>query len=136
MQFNIGMYPDKLRIGMGFNSSRAKFGDPEAVEKARSCFADVIEEQRKRFEDFVRRDSLEIEGSSVATEQVVDRLLELLRDFDEDWVFVGRLLKPNTDKDKKILESTVALKKTIESIFCGFRPFWEQTQLRAKELGT
>jgi len=140
MQFNIGMFMGHaenicyLRVGIGFNFTRARFGDPEAVGRAYTCFVSIVGREPK-FSDFVRRGCLEIEWyyskapklQYTPTDRVVPQLTKLSEVHECEWIFIGRLLRRGIDRAS--LEDPVKLKEIIQSVFCGFRPLWEKTQL-------
>lgn len=120
---------------LGFELTRKKGGDPTIVGLAYACFTNVIRRGLEEFNRFVRDNLLEVEwfpanGNDlefVPTGRVVQWLLEPPP--KPLWIFVGRLLRRGTDT--MILENPVQLKHVIESVFKGFRPIWEQTQIMA-----
>lgn len=134
-QYNIGLFPTYLRVGLGFEFTQKKGGDPNIVGLAYACFKNVIDQDSEGFRQFVHENLLEVEWELsvgnpklVPTEQVVQWLRQPPQ---ASWVFVGRLLRRG--KDTMILEDPLQLKHTIESVFNGFRPIWEQTQIMAKK---
>jgi len=137
-QFNFGFHPTHVRIGLGFEFSKRKGGDPTVVGLAYACFVNVIRKDLDGFRRFVERNSFEVEWYGgqplsfqiIPTERVVDCLLNLLP--EPSWVFVGRLLRRGTDA--LVLEDEGRLAEVIREVFCGFRPIWEQTQIMAHEL--
>jgi hypothetical protein len=138
-QFNVGLGPSYLRVGLGFEFTLKKGGDPTVVQLAYACFTNVIGANRSRFEDFVADNQLEIEWTAsqaerrggpvqlVLTGDVVSWLLDPPR--EPGWIFVGRHLK--RDKDAAILGEPDALGRVMQAVLCGFRPIWEQTQVMA-----
>src|SRR5487761_1122590 len=52
-QFNIGLCPSYLRVGLGFEFTPREYGDPAAVQLAYACFTKVIKAKRTEFEQFV-----------------------------------------------------------------------------------
>jgi hypothetical protein len=132
-QFNIGLFTTHLRVGLGFELTLKKGGDPTVVGLAYACFTNVIRRDLEGFSQFVRNNSLEIEwfpsnGNDlefIPTENIIQWLLE--PPGEASWIFVGRLLRRGTDS--VILENPVQLRQVIESVFEGFRPIWEQTQV-------
>ena len=138
-QFNIGLFTTHLRIGLGFEFTRKKGGNPKAVHLAYACFTKVIRRELEGFRRFVRDNSLEVEWFPadskdlifVPTEEVVQWLLQPPR--EPLWIFVGRILWRR--KDEMILKDPIQIKHIIESIFGGFRPIWEQTQVMAAQQG-
>ena len=97
-----------------------------------SCFTAVIRRNLDAFDRFVRDTALEVEGcpadntkaAYVRTEHVAKWLLNPPEQFM--WIFVGRLLRRIQDRD--ILEHPARLHCVIETLWGGFRPFWEETQ--------
>jgi hypothetical protein len=137
-QFNLGLWPNYFRVGLGFEFTIKKGGDPTIVGLAYSCFISVLREQLAQFRKFVLDSSLEIEWEDndenlsliISTDKVVDWLLDPV---PARWIFIGRLLRRN--KDKPVLENPDALDAVIQTVLCGFRPIWEQTQMMAVKYG-
>jgi hypothetical protein len=134
-QLNLGLWPDYFRVGLGFEFTLKKGGDPSVVWLAYSCFVNVIRQQLSLFQTFVSNNSLEIEWEdrdgnlclTVGTEHVVGWLLD--PPSEPRWIFIDRLFK--RDHDEEVLAHPEALATVIQSVLCGFRPIWEQTQLLA-----
>jgi hypothetical protein len=139
-QFNVGLTPSYLRVGLGFEFTQKEHGHPEKVTTAYTCFKKVIEDNRSKFERFVTDNELEIEWTTlqeemmsggqaqfVPTDNVVAWLLSLPT--MPGWLFIGRLLRRG--QDAKVLEDSNALGTVMQSVLCGFRPYWEQAQLMA-----
>jgi hypothetical protein len=137
-QFNVGLYTTHLRMGMGFEFSLKKGGDPTAVHLAYACFTNVIQADRRRFDRFVADNRLEVEWVStgelslqfIAPNDVVNWLVNPPR--EPMWIFVGRLMMRG--EESKVMGDAGALASVMESVFCGFRPIWEQTQVMAHAL--
>jgi hypothetical protein len=137
-QFNIGLYKDYLRIGLGFEFTKAQQGNPELVRETYENFLKIIRQDLEGFRRFINECSLEVEwGAShdkmpriVSTANAVEWLLN--PHIDAIWIFVGRLLDRN--QDARILSDAVVLGSTIESVFEGFRPIWEKTQIMTRRL--
>ena len=136
-QFNIGLYTTHLRVGLGFEFTLKKGGDPTIVQLSYACFTNVIKNELSAFRGFVNDNQLEIEWAAkngnglefIATENAVNWLVEPTR--EPSWLFVGRLLRRQTDR--KILENPINLRDTIDKVFMGFKPIWEKTQLMTKQ---
>ena len=136
MQFNVGLYSTHFRIGMGFEFSLKKGGDPAIVNLVYSCFTNIIRQNINSFDKFVHDMKLGIEwypkvGNGLKfepTEKVTQWLLQPSQ--DPIWIFVGRLLKRRDDA--KILENPSELKNVFENVFGGFKPIWQKTQIMAK----
>ena len=134
-QFNVGFHTTHLRVGMGFEFSLKKGGDPTAVHLAYACFTNVFRADRTRFEQFVTDNQLEVEtvGAGdvslqfIPTKDVVKWLVSPPR--EPLWIFVGRLLRRG--EDSAVLADAAALEGVMQSVLCGFRPMWEQTQVMA-----
>lgn len=134
-QFNLGLWPDYFRVGLGFEFTLKRGGDPSVLWLTYSCFVSVIRKQLSHFQTFVSNNSLEIEWEDrdgnlcliVETQHVVDWLLD--PPSEPRWIFIGRLLRRH--RDEKVLAHPDALGTVMQSVLCGFRPIWEQTQLLA-----
>jgi len=137
-QFNVGLCPNYLRIGLGFEFTLKKGGDPTIVQLAYACFTNAVSGKRAEFEQFVADGQLEIEwvdknGQSiqfVSTPDVVRWLIDPPQ--EPSWIFVGRLLR--RDEDADVLRNPVSLGKVMQAVLCGFRPIWEKTQKMAAEM--
>lgn len=135
-QFNVGLSPRRLRIGLGFEFSKKMHGDPEAVQAMYGHFTDVFERYRPGFDRFVERNSLQVEWRAkgkrdpeyVSAEAVAEWLLHPPEPFPE-WIFVGRLLYRGSDT--AILEDPVRLRSVMEAVFNGFIHPWEEAQVKA-----
>ncbi len=146
MQFNIGMYGEKsckppelpyVRIGVGFNFTKDGWGDPPKVERAFHSFQAIVRQSQTQFGQFAGANNLGIERSDSKnkwggwlpfnnTQGLIAWLLNPPPTESEyDWIFIGRRLQRRIDR--MILEDPKQLKKIIESVLCGFKPFWEQT---------
>lgn len=134
-QFNIGLYPTHMRVGLGFEFTLKKGGDPTTVHFAYACFASLVRGARQDFERFVADNDLEVEwvGSGggklefVPTDRAVAWLLNPPK--EPQWIFLGRLLRRGSDS--QVLEDPRRLGDVMQTVLCGFRPVWEQTQVLA-----
>lgn len=132
-QFNLGLHRTHFRVGMGFEFSMKKGGDPTVVNLVYACFVEVVRARQREFRDFVRDHQLEIEWWSqgqadlqfVPTDTATDFLLNL--PIMPQWIFVGRLLRPGADK--AVLTDADRLGDIISNVFAGLYPLWEETQL-------
>lgn len=131
-QFNVGLCPSYLRVGLGFEFSLKKGGDPTVVQLAYACFTNVIKASRSEFEAFVRDNLLEVETADdiIGTSEAVNWLLNPRA--ESEWIFIGRLLR--REKDAAVLENPDALGKVMEKVLAGFRPIWEKTEVLAHSL--
>jgi hypothetical protein len=134
-QFNYGLYPTHLRIGLGFEFSMKKGGDPTKVHLTYACFTNILRGDETAFTRFVVDNHLEVEWAPtddvelhfVPTREVVPWLYDPPR--EPMWIFIGRLLRRETDAH--VLADQVLLGDIMETVLCGFRPWWERTQLLA-----
>jgi hypothetical protein len=126
---------DRYRVGLGFEFTLKKGGDPTVVHLAYACFLNVIRKDLAAFERFVADNQLEVEwcnytgddGGVVATEEAVAWLLN--PPAEPGWIFIGRLLWRK--EDAATLANDIALGAVMERVLCGFRPLWEQTEVLA-----
>jgi hypothetical protein len=133
-QFNIGLVPEYLRVGLGFEFTGGQYGNIEAVQLAYRGFRSIIDRHQRAFDDFVRENQLRIEWNPVGQAErrhtsAGDETLKWLGrrpPKPPDWIFVGRLL--DRREDAEILADPSRLMDVIESVFGGFLPFWEETQ--------
>lgn len=133
--FNICLRPGYFGIGLGYEFTLNKGGDPTAVQLAYSCFMNVVGMNRNQFERFVAENHLEVEFSGaqdrtvqiVPTSEVVPWILNL--DHEPRWIMIGRLLR--RVQDAHVLADPDALGKVIEAVISGFRPYWERAQVMA-----
>lgn len=134
-QFNVGLCPSYLRVGLGFEFSLKKGGDITAVQLAYACFTNFINANRDQFVRFVADNQLEVEWthSNRGVEEIIsttDAVPWLLNPPAEPaWIFVGRLLK--REKDAAILENEDELADVMETVMSGFRPIWEKVEVMA-----
>jgi hypothetical protein len=139
-QFNIGLSPKYLRVGLGFEFTRKKGGDPTIVHLTYVQFTKVIEQDLQGFDRFVKQNSLEIEwvpkkNETQPTTEPTRTATKWLRRLPQEpsWIFIGRLLR--SEKDARILEEPARLKEVIEPVFGGFKPYWKRTQMRMAQEG-
>lgn len=133
-QFNVGMFPMYLRVGLGFEFRKGAYGEPYAAQAAYGRFRHTLRQHRPAYERFARENTIVVEWvpkdkSDIKYVPTRDVLKWLLKPKLSDWIFVGRLLDRNEDAD--ILEDPVQLREVMESVFKGLRPLWEETQTRA-----
>jgi hypothetical protein len=136
-QFNIGLFPEYLRVGLGFEFSDIQYGNPEWVQLEYRCFRSTINRYQRAFADFAQDNRLRVEWTPEGQTEprhtsTTEETLKWLRGRPPrvpDWIFVGRLLYRT--EDTKILEDSTQLKNVIESVFGGFLPYWEETQIEA-----
>lgn len=138
-QFNIGLFTDYLRVGMGFEFTEKMYGEPTRVQTAYGIFRDVLRQHRQAFDRFAQDNLLQIEwlpeGKAgrnnlryVPTHEVSKWLLH---PNVSDWIFVGRLL--HREDDANTLEDPTQLKQAMESVFVDLKPLWEQAQMEAAQ---
>jgi hypothetical protein len=130
-QFNIGMFPDYLRVGLGFEFTEKAHGNSEAVQEAYGRFTEVLRQHRQVFERFARDNALMVEWVPKGTTDIsYVRTQGALKGFIKpskvpDWIFVGRLL--GRREDAEILEDQNQLKEVMESVFRGLKNLWEES---------
>jgi len=128
-QFNIGLCETYLRIGLGFEFTKKRRGNPTAVGAVYSCVKDIIRKKSDSFSKFVVNNQIEIEWcpkDSVAAQYVpTPKVLEWIMNNPQEcnWIFIGRLLKRRFDA--LILDDPAELAGVIETVFFGLRTFWE-----------
>lgn len=132
-QFNVGMFPTYLRVGLGFEFTERAHGEPYAVQAAYGGFRQALGRNRPAFERFARENAIVVEWvpkgkSDTKFVPTQDVLRWLLKPKLSDWIFVGRLLDRN--RDAGVLEDPVRLGEAMESVFKYLEPLWEETQER------
>jgi hypothetical protein len=134
-QFNIGLFPEYLQIGLGFEFTKKMHGNPRIAKSMYEQFVDVLRQDRESFDQFVHENSLQIEwrpGESRLEYEPTKDVSSWLIDSSDDaeWLFVGKLLR--REDDAKLLEDPSLLKESMESVFMGFKPLWQQVQMQVK----
>jgi hypothetical protein len=123
-------------VGLGFEFTLKKGGDPTAVHLAYACFTHIVRANRSQFERFVADYQLEIEwaDNKGGSDQVIPTgdVVRWLPNPPQEprWIFVGRLLR--RDRDAAVLQEPNALGNVMQAVLCGFRPIWEETQVMAR----
>jgi hypothetical protein len=103
-QFNIGLFPTYLRVGLGFELTKQGYGQPQRVQSIYKSFCQVVNKYRPGFEKFFRDDKLQVEWRPagkqkleyVGSEDAVDWLTGP-QGASADWILVGRLLYRHED---------------------------------------
>lgn len=129
-QLNIGMFPDRLRIGLGFDFTDEEQGDPARVSRAHAGFLQAVRANETAFRALVDAQPAEMEVAPVqggqlelvGTAQLADRLLDLA--LQPRWLFVGRMLRPATDGS--ILDSAQSLSMEINRVLMAWVPWWQK----------
>lgn len=134
-QFNVGMFPEYLRVGLGFELTKKVHGKPEAVQAAFGAFRNVLRQRQDNFDRFARENSLRIEWRPAGRRELeyvptpkVSGWLSRPRGVPE-WVFFGRLLYRG--KDAAVLEDAARLKEAMEAVFKELKPLWREAQAGA-----
>jgi hypothetical protein len=137
MQFNIGMYSSKtkevlssapyVRIGVGFNFQRNKWGDPDKVQLGLKSFYSKVERNPSLFRDLVKHNRFDVESPpSVNVNNIVTWLeTESQKRPDAhagDWIFIGRRLQRGIDTN--VLESPALLDQVIVSIYSSLISYY------------
>lgn len=132
-QFNVGLFPEYLRVGLGFEFRKGRYGSPN-VQTTYGEFKSILMENRQAFERLVQDNLFEVEwvpadrkGVKPVGTQGVTRWL--LRPKPSDWIFVGKLLYRK--KHAQILEDPAHLGEIMESVFGDLRWWWKEAQERA-----
>lgn len=128
-QLNLGMFPTRLRIGLGFEFTEREHGDPKHVREAFARFYNAVRDHRLQFETAVQSLPIELElypwrGGHlqvISSGHAVDTLLDLPR--EPDWIFVGRMLRPGMDD--AILSDGELLGAELDRVFSTILPWWE-----------
>jgi len=136
-QFNVGLSIERYRVGLGFEFTLKKGGDPTVVQLAYACFLNVIRNDLAAFKRFVSNNQLQVEwsnydgddGDVVVTEEAVEWLLN--PPVEPGWIFIGRLLW--REEDAATLADPVALGRLMEKVLSSFRPLWERTEILAHD---
>ena len=125
------MYPDRLRIGLGFEFTEKEHGMAKEVTAAFTRFHHAVRKNRAAFERMTNQMPLEMEfapgrripGDLIRMRDVVDTILDPPR--APTWLFIGRMLRIDVDEDRNILTNGTALGGEVERIFTPVRPWWE-----------
>ena len=131
IQFNIGMDPEVVRLGVAFHMQPQKFGNPDAVRKALNEFMRVIRNNGREFMDVVNKNDIMVNwavGQKSGTErkgQVWQFLVSKKPRLT--WLFIGRFLRRGKDRD--ILEDPNAQDEVMTNVFKGLWPYYKSTQL-------
>lgn len=136
-QFNIGLFPEYLRIGLGFEFTAGQYGRPEAVQLEYRCFRSIVARHQRGFANFARENQLRVEWKPegqtelrhISTAEETLKWLSRRPPKAPDWIFVGRLL--DRREDAELLNDPHQLKNVIESVFGGFLHYWKETQAEA-----
>jgi len=138
-QFNIGLFPDYLRFGLGFEFTKKVYGEPESVGPVFGQFCDILRQHRQAFDRFAQDNSFWVEWLpegktgriNLGHVRTHDVSKWLLHPKVSDWIFVGRLLYRKDDANT--LKDPTRLKQAMESVFVDLKPLWEQAQLKATQ---
>lgn len=138
-QLNVGMFGGEnghVRIGLGFEMTEKKGGQPALVQFIYTAFVKLLEsntESARTFGDLVNEEGLKVEfwGPSsrdldiIATSDALAFLTNPPR--TAHWVFVGKLLRCKTDA--AILAEPNAFARTINDVFRGILPIWREANV-------
>lgn len=130
-QLNLGMYPTRLRVGLGFEFTEREHGDPKRVRESFARFYNAVRDRRAEFEALVESLPTELElypgrGGQlqvIGSQTVVDTLLDLPR--EPEWLFVGRMLRPGVD-DATLTDQDL-LGAELDRVFLAILPWWERS---------
>jgi hypothetical protein len=137
-QLNVGMFPDYFRIGLGFEMTGKKGGEPAHVHTLYAVFADSLRRQHADAEAMSERLSLEVEWQPVnathleyaAPEEAVALLVDPPK--EPQWIFWGRLLR--RDQDAQILGDPEAFGRVLEDVLCSLVPYWVEANHRGHQM--
>lgn len=135
-QFNVGMFPDYLRVGLGFEFTEKQGGNPKNVLFAYSTFRGLIRgRMRSEFINVADENRLEIEyGPDISASEREHIPTAEVPNWDPRamprWIFYGRLLR--REEDRTILEDPEQLGAVMRSVLCGLHPFWSETMREAR----
>lgn len=135
-QLNVGMFGGErghVRIGLGFEMTEKKGGQPALVQFTYTAFVKLLKSNTalaRTFADFVREMGLEVEfwGPSsteldiVATSDALPFLTNLTR--TTHWIFIGKLLRRSADA--AVLAEPTDFARTIDDVFRGILPVWRE----------
>jgi hypothetical protein len=136
-QFNVGMFPDYVRVGLGFEFTEKQGGDPSAVTLSYTVFRNLISESTE-FAQFVNAHHLEVEYFPTANGTVGHAPTSAVVGWEPSpsppiqWIFFGRLLRRGIDRH--ILEDKDAFGNVLNSVLGAFKPFWRRAQEQAAKL--
>jgi hypothetical protein len=133
-QLNVGMFPEYFRVGIGFEMTGKKGGDPAHVHMLYSVFVDMLKRQQADAEAMSKRLHLEVEWERstggdlehVGPEEAVAFLANPTREFR--WMFWGRRL--HRGRDDGILGDSEAFGTILEEVLCSLVPYWIETNHR------
>lgn len=138
-QLNVGMFGDcdnkHVRIGLGFERTPRRGGDPSIVDLVYTAFVRTLQgdgEIGREFTDFIKDEKLEVEIwgpdthglNIVPTEGVLD-FLRKPKDFF--WIFVGKLLR--ADRDGATLGNSQLLASEMRRILGKARSMWRHVNM-------
>lgn len=136
-QLNVGMFGDykHVRIGLGFERTLRQGGDPRTVDLAYAAFVSTLQSQgeaKRDFVEFINTEKLEVEiwrpeADGLEIVPTVEVLKTLLKPKAFSWIFVGKLLRP--DSDVPILENPDLFASTLHRIFEHVRPMWRRVNM-------
>ena len=133
-QFNLGMFPQYFRVGVGFEFTEKRGGNPSEVTFAYTAFRNITESSSEHAE-FVATNSIEVEFFPTGKGELGHDSTKAVVGWAPaphppiQWIFFGRLLRRGVDQ--LILEDAEAFGRVINDVLCGFKPFWARAQQQA-----
>jgi hypothetical protein len=133
-QFNVGLYPSYLRVGLGFEFTEKMGGNPTDVAMAFTMFRNVTRAS-PAYAAFVKAHRIEAEflpapnGALGHVPSAAVLAWEPAPSPPIQWVFFGRMLRRGTDRE--ILEDPLRFGNVLRDVFAGFKPFWVRAQEQA-----
>jgi hypothetical protein len=136
-QFNVGMFPGYVRVGLGFEFTEKQGGDPSAVTLSYTLFRNLTSRSAD-YAQFAESQKLEVEYFPTAANELGHDSTSAVVGWEPaasppiQWIFFGRLLRRSVDRN--ILEDGDAFGSVLKNVLCGFKPFWSQAQEQAARL--
>ena len=130
-QFNIGMYPAYMRIGIGFQFGEWRWGKPNEVASAYTQLLRAVAENGPAFRRLIRGVPLEMEFAPGRRDRVRDiysgeYVAEVLHELPREpkWIFMGRILR--YPQDLPVLADARDFQSEIDRVFTALLPWWKK----------
>lgn len=126
-QLNVGMNPKYFRIGIGFEFTEKRGGEPSKVTFAYQFFRNVTTASPE-YAAFVAANKIEVEFFPSEAGELGNAPTGSVVGWNPPvppaWIFFGRLLRRGVDRPS--LEDGVLFGNVLKSVLCGFKPFWSR----------
>lgn len=136
-QLNVGMFGEHkhVRIGLGFERTPRHGGDPRTVDLVYTAFVSTLQSQgevKRDFVEFINTEKLEVEiwrpeTGALEILPTAEVLETLLKPKEFSWIFVGKMLRP--ESDATILENPNLFASTLHRILARARPMWRRINM-------